>query len=71
MTTNNPAPGNNPGLPTIAECQHNAVILSSLIDGIDKMGNEGPAFDCPRVSLTIVALKLAKELAADLDRVAQ
>lgn len=48
MTTNNSALGNNPGLPTIAECQHNAVILSSLIDGIDTVGNEGPAFDCPR-----------------------
>lgn len=53
---------------TLSDCQINAVVLAALIEGIDLMGNEGKTFDDTRVAVTTVALRLANELASDLDR---
>lgn len=53
---------------TLSDCQINAVVLAALIEGIDLMGNEGETFDDTRVAVTTVALRLANELASDLDR---
>lgn len=73
MTNVNADSANNTGLPktkTLTQCQHDAVVLSGMIEAIDLMGNEGEQFDCARVSVTMEALEKAKRLAVDLDEVA-
>ena len=52
---------------TVRDCQHDAVLLKGLIEGLDLMENEGPRFENARVSLTMVALQWAQQLADDLD----
>ncbi len=54
---------------TLADCQHDSVILSALIEGIDLMDNEGQAFDEARVAVTGVALEKARALCDALERV--
>lgn len=53
---------------TLIDCQHDAVVLSELLRGVDLMANEGKMFDSARVAVTMVALQRAEELANDLDR---
>jgi hypothetical protein len=53
---------------TVSDCQSDAVVLAALIEGIALMDNEGKAFDNARVAATTSALRLANELASDLDR---
>lgn len=53
---------------TIEDIQHDAVVLSALLEGIDLMDNEGSAFDEARHAVTMVALERARALANDLDR---
>ena len=55
-------------IPTLADCQHDAIILAEMLEGIDLMGNEGGVFDGPRIAVTIVALERAKALANALDK---
>ena len=54
---------------TLSTCQTDAVTLAALIEGIDLMGNEGAAFDNARIAATTVALRMASQLAADLDKI--
>lgn len=54
---------------TLSDCQHDAVILATVLEGIDLMGNEGEPFDNARGGTTILALRLAQELADNLDRI--
>lgn len=60
---------NGPKFTLLKDCQHDAVILAGMMEGIDLMSNEGPVFDNARVAVTMAALELAKKLADDLDRV--
>ena len=53
---------------TLEEIQHDAVVLSALLEGIDLMNNEGAAFDDARNAVTGIALEKARALANDMDR---
>lgn len=52
---------------TLADCQHDAVVLSGMLEGISLMDNEGEHFGNARISVTMAAMEIAIELAADLD----
>ena len=53
---------------TLTDCQSDAAILSDIIEAIDLMNNEGAMFKNSRDAVTIAALRMANELANDLDR---
>ena len=53
---------------TVRDCQHDAVILSGMIEGIDLMGTERDRFGEAIAAVSIAALERAKALADDLDR---
>jgi hypothetical protein len=71
MTTNHTSAA-DAGMPkqplkSLSDCQHDAVILAGMIEGIDLMGNEGTIFDEARAATTVAALEHARRLADDLD----
>ena len=51
---------------TVRDCQHDAVLLKGLLEGIDLMENEAE-FGNARSALTMIALVRAGELADALD----
>ena len=53
---------------TLSDCHHDAVILSSMLEGIDLMDNEGKLFDNSKSACIAVALQRAQTLANDLDK---
>lgn len=68
MTEHNPATGNDTGLPTLSDLHSEALILSGLIEAMDRLsdtiGPKGSAlFAC-----IVTAAPLAKKLADDLER---
>lgn len=65
MTGNNAALAKAPA--RLADCQHNAVILSSLLEAIDLLDTEGHAN--AMTGVVAMAVRLASSLADDLDRV--
>lgn len=70
MTTHNPASGIDPAFTkTMRTIQHDAVLLQGMLEGIDLMQNEGARFEGPRITLTMVALRMATRLVNDLDAV--
>ena len=61
--------GNQTGPKTLPECQHEAVLLSEMLEGITLMDNEGDHFAGPRTAITMVAHEKANMLAEALDRI--
>lgn len=72
MTNCNAVSANDIPMPAnkaLSQCHHDAEIVSQMLLGIDLMGNEGKAFDSPRIAITMAALEKAEKLAADLDAI--
>jgi hypothetical protein len=69
MTKETPTPAADTGLPkkTLAECQHDAVILSGLMEAIDYLSED--QCRAGQATLIIIANERARALANDLDRV--
>lgn len=52
---------------SLADCQHEAVILAGCLEAISLMNSEGEHFENARHAVTSATLELANKLANDLD----
>jgi hypothetical protein len=72
MTAINPASGNAPGLPTLEDCQTDALVLHGLVQAMEEIdGSTTPQAFQGRGALLVAIERMAGKLANDLERVAQ
>lgn len=69
MTDQTPDSGIEIPLRKIRDCQHNAVLLAALLEGIGVLDNEGQGSNAMTAMIDI-AIERARDLADDLGRVA-
>lgn len=69
MTHQNPAPGNDPGLPNLKDIHFKALLVADLFAALVGLQDFGGQYSGPVFAVARAGEPLARELAADLERV--